>query len=257
MVTHVLVMGATGLVGGPFIHELLARSKIDDDEEVKVSAFVRSSSKAKQTLPSSVTLVDGLDIESQAGLARIEELSAQSDFRFKATGKLGKLIHISGTFNFITPAPGGVVDEEKKRLVDDSRVEDLALISKEYGNGPADHLAAGNIDGYIICPSGIYGTYGSLLGLFTSFYFAYAQQHGAVSYVHLDDLLDLIFKVYDLAHTSTDPQRARYYIATSHRFTTKEIAQLSAPLLFDAGIVSSPDAKSVGVDTIGNGPLDM
>lgn len=119
---------------GPFIHRLLAKS---GSESVKITAFVRSAEKALRTLPSDprLTVLDGLDIDTHSGLDRIEVLSVQADFvfdsvsashpnitkaalaglakRFKETGKLAKLIHISGTASFFTPAPDGVVDESK------------------------------------------------------------------------------------------------------------------------------------------------
>ena len=75
--------------------------------------------------------------------------------------------------------------------------------------------------------------------------------------VHINDLVDLIFKVYDFAYTSTDPQRARYYIASVHRYTSKELAELAAPALFRAGIVASLEAKTIGLDEIGNSPADQ
>ncbi|KAH8832339.1 hypothetical protein DL96DRAFT_649849 [Flagelloscypha sp. PMI_526] len=291
MATSVLVLGATGMVGGAFIHRLLSRS--DSREVLQVTAFVRSSSKAQKSLPPSVTLVEGLDIESASGLARIEELSAHADLvfdavkspdpnptraviaglakRFSETGKLGKIIHISGTFSFLTPASHGTVDEDKRKEFDDSKAEDLALIPRDRSNGPADHLildavAAGTVDGYIVCPAGIYGAFGSQLGGWIVPYFAYAQQKRALVYpgeganqfelVHINDLIDLIFKIYDLAYTTFNPQRARYYIASVHRYTSKQLAELAAPALFHAGIVPSLEPKSIRVDEIGNSPAD-
>ena len=129
----------------------------------------------------------------------------------------------------------------------------------------------GEVNTYIIFPSGVYGrSVGpkKALGIIQLLYKLQAEEVGFVPYIgegsgifqslHVEDFPPFVLKVVDEALKNPEPTgsvHSRFYIITSQETTWKETSTAFAKLFHAQGIVSSPLARSVPLAEAGSGEL--
>ncbi|KAE9365195.1 NAD(P)-binding protein, partial [Stipitochalara longipes BDJ] len=294
----ILLFGATGLMGSHLVaalkkkhptfpltvyvrdtstelHEYLS-NKIGVDKIIK-GDFSETGKISKLASDHDVVINCGSSWDMGLTNAIIAGLVTKYD---EGRGK-GRLIHVSGTGNFVDGRKDGKYagpGAGDSKVWNDDDEEDMKQINTGMLNGGPDVAVleagkSGKLNTYIIFPSGVYGhslgpVSGKALGVIQLLYKLQAEQLGFVPYVgegsslfqslHVEDFPPFVLQVLDESLKTDTPKEsvyARCYIASSQSTPWKLVSPAFARLLHAQGIVDSPEARSVPLEEAGEGEL--
>ena len=190
------------------------------------------------------------------------------------------LLHLSGCGNFVDGSELGI-HIPQVRPFDDSNPDHVRKIDASYApNGACDALileasAKGDVNAFFVCPGGIYGTSSnhiglaidggaankSPLGVWVLWNLENVQELGFSPYVgpgtsvirlvHVDDVVDLMMRVFQKAVDTRDLYRpgdayGNFYIAVDDSpLEARAVADAYGELSFRMGKTVSPAAKQV------------
>ncbi|CAN8099768.1 unnamed protein product [Discula destructiva] len=274
MAHSVLLLGATGFLGGTVLTEL-------EQGGYNITSVVRP--ERENCLSGRKTKVL---LASHDDLAKIEGASAEADIVINAatsddldltkainrglvkgslrSGKKGVLIHISGT-QLIESKPTGKLEDVPE--YDDLDVEQIKAIPETALHRSIDLEVAradlaGDITASIICPGVIFGRgtgpYKTISSPFPNLA-RLALKHQRVLYagkgtnvwahVHIRDVSDMISKCVKHNITATEPAGfERFYFAENGEHQKLEFCTKMASVLHAKGAISEPEPYSVPVD---------
>ncbi|KAI0312778.1 NAD-binding protein [Amylostereum chailletii] len=283
--TSVFYIGATGYIGGSVLVSLIKQYP-----SWNVNALVRGEKYFEPVRALGVTVIHGTFsdeslIAEQARAADIVINAADSDHvqlnaailvgmkqRFDEGKPKGILIHTSGVSNFHDGTTEGKYNPDC-RVWNDARENDIKDINTSQMHGHVDVpiLKAGEegyVNAYIVCPSGVVGATpadapvknGTILLKVVAQAYVEAKEafyigEGANEYqlVHIEDLVDYLMRVVDIAVNGKDEGAspyARYFIVTTGATTWKEIAEIAAERLHRRSILQNPTPRSVHVSEV-------
>ncbi|KAI0485307.1 hypothetical protein GGR56DRAFT_681511 [Xylariaceae sp. FL0804] len=279
----IILFGATGLIGVP-----LSKQLKEDHPSWPLTVYVRNESEAVAGYFKSVG-VDRIVYGSFDDRARVSELSKTHDIVVNAGvshdgafanaildgqkqrpgDSKGKLVHISGTGNFLDRDANGAFNPDGK-VWNDDKEEDIRLINTEMFNGASDRpiLDAGNegkVDTYIACLAIVYGRVDDgpspSLGVGYNILTSMAKPLGFVPYVgdgtavaatvHVLDGVQFVADLVTHAAAATadahqqGSAESRYYIVSGGQVAWRDLASELAGVLHRAGAVASPEPRSV------------
>jgi len=283
----VLIIGATGYIGGSILVALVARHP-----ELTYTAIVRNLKDVKPIESLNVRVVPG----STTDVELVERVASEHDVVFncadcddlaltdaiikglstraskKDTARKPIYIHTSGSAVAADRSPGIFADI---KILDDNKEEDIRNIDPKqpHRNVDLQIFAAGEqgaIDTYIIAPSTVYGTGRGpvrkisqqvngivLLALQNQQVLQLGPGTGEWNNVHIDDLTDLFVLVLEDALASSDatanPAKTtsaygRFFWGSARTHVWGDISKRLAVLLHKKGLVTTDEVKSVPLE---------
>ncbi|KAF8917257.1 hypothetical protein CPB85DRAFT_1431527 [Mucidula mucida] len=221
--TKVLLLGATGYIGGSVLLRALERPGL------KVTALVRSADKAQKlkTIIHDVNFVEGvptdagllndlikdtdviIDAYSSDDMVGTANLLAGCIAKYQATGTKTEVIHASGVGILADDARGMDIPS---KVYDDADAEEMARIPEErlHRNVDLEFLKAdaeGYITLYLVIPAAVFGDVSNALvdaGIQKAPVFTFkgvvatigeGENHWSI--IHIDDLTDLVMIIVD------------------------------------------------------------
>ncbi|KAI5121374.1 hypothetical protein M0805_001187 [Coniferiporia weirii] len=283
--TSVLILGATGYVGGSLLIALKQAYP-----SYTLTALVRSPASFFAVTAAGATPVQGTFSEH----AKISALAADADvvintgdsdddgliqailtgLRRKYDGGCGTgaLIHTSGTGLFLDGKKDGMADLEGK-IWDDGNEDVIKSITPAMLHGSSDVSVMkageeGYLNTFIVCPPLIYGV-GTGPTVKTSNFYKYfinsvlKFKHGyiigdgsnIIDMVHVSDVVALFVLVFrkaveaNLSLLASSPY-SRYYIASARTINHKTIMSNIAGVLHKKGLIESPELKKAAYSEI-------
>ncbi|KAH8662586.1 hypothetical protein BX600DRAFT_466614 [Xylariales sp. PMI_506] len=271
----VLLLGATGYVGGATLTELEKAGEFD------ITCLVRPGREDSMKGRNAKILLG-----SHAELEKLEQASSAADIVINAAdsddlpltqtlnrglaksrkaGRKGVLVHISGT-QLIESAPTGKLENVPK--YDDLDVQQIENISKDALHRLIDLEVvradlAHEIIASIICPGVIYGRatgpFKTISSPFPNIVRLALRQKRAIyagdgtniwAHVHVQDVSDLI--MLSLRHNlaATEPAGfERFYFAESGEHEKRKITTDLGQILYARGLISEPSPLAVAPDS--------
>ncbi|KAF9041957.1 NAD(P)-binding protein [Hymenopellis radicata] len=258
--TKVLILGATGYIGGSVLLRALERPGL------KVTALVRSADKAQKlkTLIHDANFVEGtpadaslltelikdtdviIDTYSSDDMVGTANLLAGCKAKYQATGKKTEVIHVSGAFMLADDARG--MDVPSK--VGDGQHPEAALhrnVDLEFLKAEAE----GYITVYLVIPAAVFGDVSNALvdaGIqkannavgfaisirpvftFKGVIATIGEGRNRWSIVHIDDLTDLMMIILDkvLKKEHVPHGKEGYYFAENGDIAAHRLAEIAA-----------------------------
>ncbi|ORX40829.1 hypothetical protein BD324DRAFT_612232 [Kockovaella imperatae] len=300
---NIFMLGATGYVGGSFLSTLLA----SPEPPHKITALIRSNDKLKifENLSEHKTNCIGVQ-GSYEDHHLLEDLSAEHPVvisaadaddvgmikavlkgmkkRHENTGKVGVLIHVSGTGTIIDDARG---EYEGKDIYTDlpepssahPDTKTIQSLPDDAFHRPVDLLVEeadkeGYCRTYIILPGTIWGDPDNMVAFEKGLSNPHSQQiPGAAAFgidrgqagvtgkglnrwvhVHILEVASLFEKLYPLALADKAPHGAPtnsgYYFATSGEYSIGEAMKLIGEEMFKQGWASTAEVKPFSVEEL-------
>ncbi|KAI5116212.1 hypothetical protein M0805_005928 [Coniferiporia weirii] len=285
--THVLILGSTGYIGGLLLTALKAKHG-----SLTYTALVRT--------PASVPAIESLGVTCVVGTSaerdKITALAAQADIVINAANSddlalieallaglrqkkeegrgTGTLLHTSGALVFLDGSKEGKFNPDGK-VFDDGKEEDIKAITPAHMHGPVDTtvLQAGEqgfVNTFIVCPTYVYGARAGPTSKSSFFYkfevsnvlshkqgWVIGEGTNVVGTVHVKDLVDLYLLIFNAALNAdlkplTTSAYTRYYVANARDLPRKDIARVIADVIYKQGLISTPDIKHVGSEEAGD-----
>ncbi|KAF9007252.1 NAD(P)-binding protein [Hymenopellis radicata] len=290
--TKVLILGATGYIGGSVLLRALERPGL------KVTALVRSADKAQKlkTLIHDVNVVEGtltdasllkelikdtdviIDTYSSDDMVGTANLLAGCKAKYQVTGKKTEVIHVSGAALIADDARGMDVPS---KVYDDANVEEMANIPEAalHRNVDLEFLKAeteGYITVYLVIPAAVFGDVSNALvdagiqkdnaAVFTLSIRPVFTFKGDVatigeglnrwSIVHIDDLTDLMMIIFDkvLKKEHVPHGKEGYYFAENGEIFAHRVAAIAAQTY---KTVRGEDAQKIEKRPLTKAELDM
>ncbi|KAF8065200.1 hypothetical protein FPV67DRAFT_173853 [Lyophyllum atratum] len=273
----ILLVGASGFVGGTVLSTLLAR---EDKQRFDITVLIRGEDRAaliREKLGLKAIVADLSDravLVAAAENADVVINMANADHpegaaalveglrnRKVKTGKTGTNIHLSGTGALTDQAEGEFAAE---KLYDDEHVEDIKAIPVDYVHRACDVLIskageAGDIRSYVIMPPLIYGRgtgpfhrtsvqipalIRGALKLGQSCH--YGKGKSLWNGVHVQDLTDLVVLLLDdaLSATPKAPHGGEgFYFCATDSYNWKQLAQEIGTRLHGLGVIPTAEPR--------------
>ncbi|KAF9002122.1 NAD(P)-binding protein [Cyathus striatus] len=288
---NILVLGATGYIGGSVLSQLLNR---DDIKSLNITALVRSAEKAEKLRNLGVNAVIG----SHFDLPLVEKLAKESEVvfsmasaddleaiqallkglksQFEDTGKVPIFIHTSGAGVAITPAEG--TSDQNAIIYDDADSKQMTSIPRTQIHRQVDlEIVAADEAGYvktfIVMPGTIFGvakTKLTELGVQNRFSYPVAtiirislargkpavvgEGKNVWPFVSIEDTSDFYLKLYD--SVLKDPHIGHgvqgYYFAENGEFKFSVVAKKIGEALVELGKATTPDPVPLSKDELMN-----
>jgi nucleoside-diphosphate-sugar epimerase len=287
----ILLFGVTGLVGSHLVLTLkkkyptfpvtvyLRNTDIDTYlyETAGVSRIVHGTYDEGQKISS---LAEEHDIVINVGSSWDVGLSESivEGLQKRERGKKTTLIHMSGTGNFVETRWEDGAHHEEAKIWDDSKVEDIELISPKMLNGGPDTVVLnagkeGRIGTYMIFPPIMFGRSAGpirALGVIQLLMHQKALELGFVPYVgpgtaltnslHANSAVSFVLLILALSLKEQEPQWSAYercYIIGGKETAWKDMASAFAQVFAENGIVKDAVPKSVTLEKAGEGEIPM
>jgi nucleoside-diphosphate-sugar epimerase len=206
--------------------------------------------------------------------------------RRNQTGAKTILIHLSGAGNFVDGGRDGIYSE-KAGIFDDTDPDQVRKINADMlPNGPSDEIiisaaSKGEVNAYFICPTGIIGQsknhfarqagaagakYANTPGVWAGWMMDSVSELGFSPYVgqgssvfwtvHVDDVVDLMLRVYDKAIEIGDSYQpedvySHWYLSGAEKLESKIIAKHFAELMVRLGKIPKSDVRLVAYEDAG------
>ena len=262
--TSLLLLGVSGQVGGPFLTSFLQQYP-----EIAVTVFLRSTAYDEVLRGLNVAAAHGtyddtnevqqlvsrhniiINVGSSWNTALTEAILRGAHVNSGEKKKI--LIHMSGAGNFTDYGKSGNIVSQAKPW-NDANPEDVRKVNPTMLNGACDELvlkaaSAGVVNGFIICPGGIYGlgskndvtdgTSPPSLGVWATWMVQNVTNLGFSPYVgegtavfptiHVDDVVQLMFLIFEKALNTWDsykPEDAykNFYLGIDERYGGRTLA---------------------------------
>jgi nucleoside-diphosphate-sugar epimerase len=190
------------------------------------------------------------------------------------------LIHMSGAGNFVDYGRSGNFVPQSNPF-NDANPDDVRKINPTMLNGACDELvlkaaSAGIVNGFIICPGGIYGlgkenavtdgTTAPSLGIWATWMVQNVNTLGFSPYIgggtavfptiHVDDVVQLLFLIFEKALNTSDtykPEEAynNFYLGVDERHEGRTLATAFAEFVSATGKLGSVKTKQVAFEDAG------